>query len=176
MLAYSAHDLDISYLLTAWNLNKGQLPISYAASLMIELLGPHPPSPITTYRLRFRYKSGWEDVSGKFLQLPSCPDIPAEEGCALTSALDQIDPYLLDDDKFFRECSMSGGSRRLRDSADCPVITSSSSATEGTQIRLKETHIMIIVVSSIFALCVISVSVAVAIRRTRDEIPFEQLL
>ncbi|VDP84612.1 unnamed protein product [Echinostoma caproni] len=105
LMAYSAHDTDVTYLLAAFGAYDQQL-IPYSAAVVIELLGPEPPAPRSEYRLRLVYKKGYLDNEGTYLQFGACTEQPADRGCPLDDVLNYLAPLLLDPDQFFSECQV----------------------------------------------------------------------
>ncbi|TPP65341.1 Lysosomal acid phosphatase [Fasciola gigantica] len=105
LMAYSAHDTDVCYLLAAFGAYYEHI-IPYSAAIVIELLGPKPPAPASEYRLRLVYKRGYLDSEGHYVQFGACTNEPAERGCPLEDVLAFVSPLFLESDNFDAECQV----------------------------------------------------------------------
>ncbi|THD23537.1 Lysosomal acid phosphatase [Fasciola hepatica] len=105
LMAYSAHDTDVCYLLAAFGAYYEHI-IPYSAAIVIELLGPKPPAPASEYRLRLVYKRGYLDSEGHYVQFGACTNEPAVRGCPLEDVLAFLSPLFLEPDNFDAECQV----------------------------------------------------------------------
>ncbi|CAL8069943.1 unnamed protein product [Calicophoron daubneyi] len=106
VLAYSAHDIQVSYLLSALGVFDGNL-INYGSAVIIELFGPDPPAFPSDYYMRVLYKRGWTDTKGEYLPMPMCASELTEPGCRVDRVLQYLDPLAMGPDSFLRECTFS---------------------------------------------------------------------
>ncbi|GAA55149.1 lysosomal acid phosphatase [Clonorchis sinensis] len=104
IMSYSAHDTHVGYILGAMGVLKLE-KVPYAGAVILELIGPDPPSSLENYRLRLRYKQGYSDEIGEYRTLPSCPGQKELEGCPLDLVLQQLEPFLLDAEEYSKLCS-----------------------------------------------------------------------
>ncbi|KER23127.1 hypothetical protein T265_08935 [Opisthorchis viverrini] len=100
---YSAHDNHISYILGAFGVIADE-EVPYSSAIVFELLGPEPPSPVESYRLRLRYKQGHLDEVGVYPTLKPCAGQPGVEGCSLSLVLEHLEPYCLDEEVYTELC------------------------------------------------------------------------
>ncbi|GAA55151.1 testicular acid phosphatase homolog [Clonorchis sinensis] len=100
---YSAHDNHISYILGAFGV-KANEEVPYSSAIVFELLGPEPPSPIESYRLRLRYKQGHLDEVGEYRTLEPCAGQLGVDGCPLSLVLEHLEPYFLDEEVYSELC------------------------------------------------------------------------
>ncbi|KAF5395065.1 Lysosomal acid phosphatase [Paragonimus heterotremus] len=113
LLAYSAHDTDVSYLLAALGVFDDHL-VEYSAAVVLELLGPDPPAPSSYYRLRVLYKRGYPDDTGEYRVLPPCHGRSGEDGCPLDRVLRYLEPFLLKPDEHNIVCAVTQDSKDKR--------------------------------------------------------------
>lgn len=105
-MVYSAHDTDVAYVLAGFGVYDQRL-IGYSAAIALELIGPgeRPPISSSNFLLRIRYKRGWRDLEGKYVQFPSCRDRLPVDGCPWTTVLEQIQPLLVSPEQLVQLCS-----------------------------------------------------------------------
>lgn len=123
LMAYSGHDTDVFFLLTAFSGHSQQI-VPYSAVIAIELLGPKPPAPKNAYRLRLVYKQGYLDNEGQYVQFGACSTQPAEQGCPLEDVLTYLSPLFFDPRDFDTECQVEH-----RRGLPYPLLFSSGSVT-----------------------------------------------
>ncbi|CAH8627684.1 unnamed protein product [Dicrocoelium dendriticum] len=104
LLAYSAHDTDVTFLLAALGAFDRQL-VEYSATVILELLVPKPPAPRHNFHLALLYKRGYQDNVGEYLALAPCSDKPAHEGCPLDLVLNYLQPFVLKEEEFAAACA-----------------------------------------------------------------------
>uniref|UniRef100_A0A183AU48 2-phosphoxylose phosphatase 1 n=1 Tax=Echinostoma caproni TaxID=27848 RepID=A0A183AU48_9TREM len=162
LMAYSAHDTDVCYLLAAFGVYDQQ-SIPYSAAVVIELLGPEPPAPRSEYRLRLVYKKGYLDNEGTYLQFGACTEQPADRGCPLDDVLNYLAPLLLDPDQFFSECQVE-----QRPYVPDPLKFLRSPTPFSCVSSQRTTYTVYVAVACIllFLLCLVGVTVGLCIKRT----------
>ncbi|KAF8570095.1 hypothetical protein P879_06217 [Paragonimus westermani] len=165
ILAYSAHDTDVSYLLAALGVFDHHL-VEYSAAVVLELLGPDPPAPSYNYRLRVLYKRGYPDDTGEYRVLPPCHDESGEDGCPLDRVLRYLEPLLLKPEEQKVVCTVT------QDSKDKRAISRFNA-------NFIPSYLMYTVLGVSLALCLIvgvSANVFCRWRRRQSDMRFEQLL
>lgn len=105
VLAFSAHDSIVSYLLGA--LGHTVVNVPYSAAVIFELWGPEPPAPVSEFVLRLRLKHGWTDDQAKFISIPGCSGKEPTQGCPLNVTLSHLDQLMMDPNDFHRECTVN---------------------------------------------------------------------
>ncbi|THD23536.1 hypothetical protein D915_005709 [Fasciola hepatica] len=105
-MAYSAHDKDVAYVLAALGVYDERM-VDNSAAIVLELLGPDKKQAdsLSDFIIRIRYKRGWSDLKGEYLQFPSCHDRPATAGCPWNKLLEQIQTLLVSPEQYAELCS-----------------------------------------------------------------------
>ncbi|CAH8847303.1 unnamed protein product [Trichobilharzia szidati] len=104
MVAYSAHDTDLTYILAALGVFDNKT-IEYAAAVSLEIYGPSKPADESRFILKVFYKRGWEDEDGEYLSLPICDNSQFADGCPLNIVLQHLETLAIHPRIYASECS-----------------------------------------------------------------------
>ena len=109
LLVYSAHDTNVASLLGALGAYEGEGKPLYASLVALELLAPKNTENESQYMLRLRYKRGWRDDVGAYVQFGACRGGKSEErvatkGCPFSVVRESIASFLVAPDEIETIC------------------------------------------------------------------------